>query len=105
MSSLVLSGYVTCLSYFRVKSEYREKLIKALFDLIEPTRAEPGCLQYDFLLDGEDPNFLIMAEKFVNQAALDEHEQQPYIKNFVENFMSQYCVEVTWNTCKEIKVC
>jgi quinol monooxygenase YgiN len=101
-SPFKLSKYVVCLSYFRAKPQYRDELIQALLNLIEPTRAEPGCLQYDLLLDKENPNFLIMAEKFDSQKALDDHEQQPYIKHFVEHFMSQYCEEVTWNTCNEL---
>ena len=97
-----LSKAVWCLSYFDAKKEYRDQLIAALLKLIEPTRAELGCLQYELIVDNENPDFLIMVEKFVDQKALDHHEQQSYIKYFVENEMDRYCNKVTWNVGKEI---
>ncbi len=94
---------VYCLSYFHAKPEYRTALIDALLKLIEPTRAEQHCLQYELLLDNDNPNFLIMLEKFTTQQALDEHEQQPYIKHFVDHEMEQYCEKITWNVAREIR--
>lgn len=99
----ILSNATWCLSYFEAKEQYRKALIEALLKLIEPTRAEAGCLQYELVIDNENPNFLIMVEKFISQTALDEHEKQPYIKYFVENEMDKYCHKVTWNVGKEIK--
>ncbi|QLH43294.1 MAG: antibiotic biosynthesis monooxygenase [Coxiellaceae bacterium] len=61
---------VYCLSYFYSKPDHREKLINSLLALIAPTRAEKGCLQYDLLIDKDDPNLLIMLEKFSNLKAL-----------------------------------
>ncbi len=101
--SFTCSETITCISYFHAKPEYRDVLIEALLSLVEPTRSESGCLQYELVLDNADPNFLIMVEKFVTQKALDEHEQQPYIVEFVETVMNQYCNKVTWHVGKEIK--
>lgn len=100
--SYALSESVVCVSYFQAKKEHQKELIAALLKLIEPTRAEPGCLQYELIIDKEDSNFLIMLEKFVSLEALAKHEEQPYIQEFVEKFMSQYCEKVTWNVGKEI---
>jgi quinol monooxygenase YgiN len=98
------SDEVYCLSYFYAKPEHRENLINSLLKLVEPTQAEKGCLQYELLLDNEKPNFLIMLEKFTNQQALDEHEQQPYVKYFVDHQMNQFCEKVTWNVASEISL-
>lgn len=97
------SNEIYCLSYFLAKQEHRDSLIESLNKLIEPTRAEKGCLQYELLLDIENPNFIIMLEKFASQQALNDHEQKAYIKYFVENEMWQYCENVTWNVAREIR--
>lgn len=93
---------VYCLSYFHARQEHREDLINALSKLIEPTRAEKGCLQYELLLDNKNPDFMIMLEKFTTLEALNNHEQKPYIKYFVENQMQQYCEKVSWNVAREV---
>lgn len=84
------------------KQGYLDELIKAITKLIEPTRLEPGCLQYELLLDTENSHFLIMLEKFIDLKALEEHENQPYIKHFVENEMSLLCEHVSWNVARQI---
>ena len=101
--SQVLGFTILCLSYFQAKPEHRNEFIQELLNLVEPTRSEPGCIHYELFLDNDDPNFLIMSEKFINQKALDEHEQKPYITRFVEGPMITYCEKVTWNVAREIK--
>lgn len=44
-----------------------------------------------------------MLEKFKSLQALTFHENQPYIKYFVENEMNQYCEKVTWNVPNQKK--
>lgn len=100
---MLLGDPVVCLSYFKAKPEHKDALIRELLKLIEPTRREPGCLVYELLIDEEDPNFLIMSEKFVNQEALDVHQKNSYIVQFVEGPMLQWCEKVTWNVGREIK--
>ncbi len=88
---------IFCFSYFTAKEDCLKELIDALTSLIEPTKAEAGCLQYDLVQDTKDPNFLIMVEKFSSKQALDEHVAQPYISHFVDNIMYQLCDKVVWN--------
>ena len=88
---------IYCLSYFRAKPGCVDELIKALSALLEPTRAEDGCLLYELAIDDTNPNFLIMVEKFIDKQALAFHEQQDYVKHFVEQFMGALCDKVTWH--------
>jgi quinol monooxygenase YgiN len=44
-----------------------------------------------------------MSEKFIDQKALDEHEQKPYIIRFIEGPMIAYCEKVTWNVARKIE--
>lgn len=102
--SYLVDDALYCIEYFYAKPEYREELIGALVALIEPTRAEKGCLQYDLLLDKENANLIIMLVKFVDQQTMTAHEQQDYIKFFSDNFLNQYCEKFTWNYGQEVLV-
>ncbi len=99
-----LSNTVSCVEYFYAKPGYQKEMINALIQLVKPTRSEPGCLQYDLLLDKENPNLVIMLVKYITQDAMDAHEKQPYILNFVENHLPHYCEKVIWNDAKEIMI-
>jgi len=94
---------IFCISCFHAKPQYRDELIRELLKLIEPTRAEPGCIYYELYLDNEDPNFIILSSKFMNLKALDDHEKELYIVRFLEGPMVKYCEKVTWNEAREIK--
>jgi quinol monooxygenase YgiN len=78
---------IHCIEYFYAKVGFRDKLIESLLELIEPTRAENGCLQYDLLQDKNDENIIILLVKFIDQKSMTQHEQQPYIKHFAEYVM------------------
>ena len=93
---------IICLSYFTAREDQLENLINALSALIEPTRRNKECLQYELVQDIKNPNLLIMIEKFTSQQALANHENQPHIKSFVENDMDRLCSEVTWHEAKEV---
>ena len=95
MFSLTESAY--CVEYFYAKAGYREKLLASLLDLTEPTLAEEGCLQYDLLQDSNNPNLIILLVKVSNKQTMLMHEQQPLIKKFAENELTQYCEKFVWN--------
>ena len=50
-----------------------------LLDLIEPTRAEAGCLRYELLQSYDDPTEFTFVEAFEADAALAAHAAAPYI--------------------------
>lgn len=102
--SCELCDTVSCVEYFYAKPGYQNEMIDALIQLVKPTRAEQGCLQYDLLLDKGNPSLVIMLVKYTSQSAMDAHEKQPYIQNFIENQLQQYCEKVVWNDAKEIKI-
>lgn len=100
MPTLDQSTY--CIEYFYAKNGWRDKLIENLLALVAPTKNEPGCLQYDLLLDNQDPNLIILIVKFSSQAALTQHEKQSYIQNFADHTLKKYCEKFTWHYAKEI---
>jgi quinol monooxygenase YgiN len=53
---------------------------RALLEMIEPTRGEPGCIRYDLLrsLKGENYTEFVFVEEWESEAALADHAQTPH---------------------------
>lgn len=47
------------------------------------TRAEPGCIAYDFFTCTDDPDRLVFVESWVDRAAHDFHMEQDHTKKFI----------------------
>lgn len=47
---------------------------------VEPSRAEPGCIEYHMLRAKEDPTLFIFYEIWASQAHLDVHSALPHMK-------------------------
>ena len=50
-----------------------DALRKAAPSVIEPTRAEPGCISYDLFVSATDPGQVRFVESWRSREALDEH--------------------------------
>jgi quinol monooxygenase YgiN len=52
-----------------------EGMERALLEMLEPTRREPGCLRYDLLrsLKGEHYTEFVFVEEWESEEALDAH--------------------------------
>ncbi|RFA12733.1 antibiotic biosynthesis monooxygenase [Subtercola boreus] len=51
----------------------------ALRGLVEPTRAEEGCLSYELFVSAASPTTFITIEKWRSQNDLDGHMKTPHI--------------------------
>src|SRR3954463_8672076 len=49
---------------------------------VEPSRAEPGCIEYHMLRDKKDPSLFIFYEIWETQAHLDVHSNLPHMQQF-----------------------
>ena len=63
------------------KDETREELRKILAGQVAPTRAEPGCVNYDFHVDAKDPNVFVFYENWRTRADLDAHLKAPHLQS------------------------
>ena len=52
------------------KSGKRDELLAILSAQVAPTRAEAGCINYDFHCDKADPNVFVFYENFVSRQAV-----------------------------------
>ena len=67
------------------RPETREQLLKILSSFVTPTRSEPGCVNYDFHCDAEDPNTFVFYENFTSPQALETHLAMPYLKPLIDH--------------------
>lgn len=62
------------------KPETREELQEILSAFVEPTRAEDGCISYDFHVDPADPCVFMFYENWRSKDDLDRHLAMPHLK-------------------------
>jgi quinol monooxygenase YgiN len=73
---------LTVVAEMQAKPGKEEELREALLALIEPTRREQGCLQYDLHIDNADPGRFLFYEKWASQENLDRHLNMPHLQEF-----------------------
>ncbi len=73
MSNVTIIGTVTA------KPETREELQKLLAAQVAPTRAEPGCINYDFHVDADHPCVFVFYENWCSQTDLDAHMKMSHL--------------------------
>ncbi|MCE3602565.1 antibiotic biosynthesis monooxygenase [Massilia sp. P8910] len=66
------------------KPDAAPALIELAAMLVPLSRAEPGCIRYDFLQSPHTPNKFVFFELWKSRADLEEHFQKPYFKTLVE---------------------
>lgn len=74
---------LTLIAFLRARSGQEEELGRRLTALIEPTRAEAGCVDYHLHRSNEDAAVWALYENWRSPADLDAHFQTPYLKDFV----------------------
>lgn len=72
-------AHVTIIGTVVARPETRVELGALLARQVAPTRAEPGCLSYDFHVDAADPCCFIFYENWRCQDDLDAHMKMPHL--------------------------
>ena len=68
---------------FFIKENQRENFLSDTKELISETRKEEGCLAYNLYESLEERNTFIMVENWKDQFAIDIHNQNPLLQNFI----------------------
>lgn len=71
--------YVT--AFFQAKPDGVRALIDVLAALAPPSRNEPGCIEYGFYQDADDPTKIVAIETWQDMDAINKHLTLPH---FVE---------------------
>ncbi|WP_425053290.1 putative quinol monooxygenase [Psychromarinibacter sp. S121] len=80
-----------------LKPGTRDKVLAAAPEAQAATRAEPGCIAYDFYTCTDDPDRLVFVESWVDRAAHDFHMEQEHTKRFIA-FHEQFNRALTFET-------
>lgn len=64
------------------KPEFTEEVKAVLQTMVVESRKEKACIQYDLHQGIKDETLFVFQEIWESEAALQEHNQQPYIQAF-----------------------
>lgn len=73
---------IVLMARLKVKADKIEEAKSAALAIVEPSRNEPGCLNYDVHQTIDDPTVFLWHETWENQQAIDEHFEMSYFKEF-----------------------
>lgn len=88
-------------TYFAAIGE-EEELIATLLALIEPSRAEAGCLRYDLVRSEDGSGELVFIEEWASEEALELHRQTEHLRAAKEKVQASIGAEPRVQTYKLI---
>lgn len=81
---------------FIAKENDIEKMKELLITMVEPSKAEEGCLFYHICQLKENPKKFIVLESWKDEKALDFHKSTAHYKHYKSNF-EPYCAEKSFD--------
>mgnify|MGYP003858241427 FL=1 len=79
-----MSSPLTLIATITALPGHAQALEAGLRQLVPPSQAEAGCLQYSLHRHQDQPNRFIMVEQWLDAAALSAHQQTAHFKHFVD---------------------
>jgi quinol monooxygenase YgiN len=86
----------------RAQSERLEDVTALLRTLAAPTREEPGCIEYRFVQDTNNPSVILSMEQWRDQAAFEEHLASSHFQSAIEALQPLLQAEPAIHTCTTI---
>jgi quinol monooxygenase YgiN len=74
----------TVVAMVRARPEFIEEVKAACLALVEPSRADPGCLSYELYQSSEEPALFVFIEQWQSRQAIENHLAQPHALAFDE---------------------
>ena len=99
-----MDNMITIVVPINAKQEHRETVRNRLIDLTAKTRMEKGNMCYVLHEATARPSQFVIYERWKDQAALDFHMEQDYLKNFIADSDSLLTQPISGTICKEVKV-
>jgi quinol monooxygenase YgiN len=66
------------IAQYRAREGESERVAAALAEMVEPTRSEPGNLDYQVFRDPADPSLFVLFERYADAEAFDAHRATPH---------------------------
>ena len=73
---------VTVIARMRAKKGMEEELRMELLALVEPSRADEGCINYDLHQATADPSLFVFYENWQNAELLKKHSVSAHLRAF-----------------------
>jgi len=67
----------------RIQPENVEKFMASLLANAREARKEPGCRQFEALVDTTDPTKVLLFEVYDDEKAFEAHQQTPHFKKYL----------------------
>ena len=67
----------------RIKPENVERFMAGLLANAREARKEPGCRQFEVLLDPADKSKVMLFEVYDDEKAFETHQQTPHFKKYL----------------------
>ncbi len=83
---------IVIVARLKVQENAVDETKKAALGIVADSRAEKGCVNYDIHQAIDDPTVFIWHETWANKAAIDEHFEKSFFKEFfaaVEGFAAE----------------
>ena len=97
-----MNNEITIIVPIKAKSEFRTAVKEKLFELAALTNKEAGNICYCLHQVTADSNQFVIYEKWGNQAALDFHMNQDYLKAFLNESKTLLAEEISGTICQQI---
>jgi quinol monooxygenase YgiN len=75
-----MDNLVTVVAEMKAKPGKESELRAALMALVEPTRKEDGCVQYDLHVHSIDPGRFVFYENWASEETLARHAASEHLK-------------------------
>jgi quinol monooxygenase YgiN len=82
MPQAMIPQYVTVIAEMTAHAGKEEELKRHLLLLVEHTRKEEGCIQYDLHVSHSDPRKFVFVENWTTAEALDRHSKSAHMLAF-----------------------
>ena len=74
---------ITCIGKVVAKKEHHLIVKEELLKLLEPTRNEDGCINYDLHMDRESANIFFFHDTWESEAHLNAHLESEHVKSCI----------------------
>lgn len=69
---------------YRVRAGEEARVANALRNMVAPTRAEPGNLDYQVFRDPADPSRFVLFERYTDEGAFQAHLASPHFDTWLQ---------------------
>jgi len=75
---------LTCIAKIIAQEEHKEIVLTELIKIINPSKKEHGCINYDMHIDNENDSIFIFHENWESEQDLNVHLESSHIKECFE---------------------